>query len=633
MNIPIVTIDFETYYDPQYSLSKITTEEYIRSPLFECIGLSIWLPNAPAPVWYPGETGIPTLQAIDWSTHALLAHHCAFDGSIAAWRYGVHAKLYLDTMSMGQPLFGFTSGVSLAKLSEALQCGVKGDEVVRALGKRLNMFSPQELADYGRYCVNDTVLCRRIFEKLAPLTSSKDLAAIDEELRCFIDPRIMLDAAILKTYHQEIVDLKQANYIWASNLLGLQPEEVQTAIMSNDKLALLLEELGVDPPLKISGTTGKEAFAFAKTDDEFLALREHSDERVQILVECRLGGKSTLAESRALRLLEAAPRGPLPIMLKHYAAHTGRLGGGDAINPQNLPRHVYTGGKLTTRSKLRDAMMAPPGHEFEVGDLSQIEARIVAYIAGQDDVVEAFLAFDEGRGPDIYCVTASGLFGRPITKADAMERQLGKVVRLSLPYGVGVDKLIKTAKKDGVILALPMAQAIHTRFRELSPAILSLWKQAGLGLAALLKGEEFAFGRDECIVVRADGMHLPSGRVLRYPGLECVDGEHGTNQWGKQYSYLNRKKRVKIYPAKVVENFTQSLAGSVCMDAWLRLRGKMKLVMQVHDELLGVVHESQVAAGEALMRAAMTAPVKWLPGMPVACETGHAYRYGEVVKK
>lgn len=621
MPTPIVTLDFETYYAPDFSLSKITMEEYIRSTQFETIGCAIWLPTEAAPRWYSDPLHLEhALHSIDWSTHALLAHNTAFDGAIAAWRYGVHPKLYLDTMGMAQPIFGLTSGVSLASLAKVLELGEKGTEVVHALGKRRANFSPSELAAYGRYCINDTILCRKIYEKLLPMTPMKEILSIDSELRCFTDPRIVLDHSMLTQYHQEVVDHKATNYIWLGNLLDVTPEEVKDTIMSNDKMAKALEELGVDPPRKLSPTTGKLAYAFAKTDADFLALEEHDDERVQLLVKCRLGGKSTLNETRAVRLIEMSLRGPMPALFRHAAAHTGRLGGGDGINMQNLPR----------AGTLRKALCAPPHHLFVGGDLSQIEARILARIAGQEDVTEAFRAYDEGRGPDIYCVTASAFLGRPITKAtDPKERQLGKVIRLALGYGMGEDKFMVTAKRDGVILTSAQASAAHEWFRDASEYIVRLWKAGDKALDKLYAGEEWTFGEDGCIVVRADGMHLPSGRILRYPGLE-----REKNQYGKwDYTYTNRKKRVKVYGAKVVENICQSLAGSVVSDGWLRLRGKMHICLQVHDELVGLVHESQEAEGLEMMHRALTAPVKWLPGLPVACEVGAHQRYGFLEKK
>lgn len=618
--VPVVTIDFETYYDAQYSLSKITTEEYIRSPQFETIGMAIWMPEEPQPKFYSDNMEISrVLWAIDWSTHAVLAHNTAFDGAILGWRYGIHPMLYLDTMSMAQPLFGFTSGVSLAKLAEVLQLGVKGDEVIHALGKRQAQFTPGELHAYGQYCINDTVLCRKIFEHLMPLTPRKELAMIDETLRCFIDPRIVLDKPMLEEHYQQVVDTKAMNYAWASRLLGCEPDDVKTTIMSNEKLAALLRERGVEPPTKLSPTTGKVAYAFAKTDEAFLELKDDPDEAVQLLIECRLGGKSTLAETRALRLIQMADRGALPVYLKYYAALTGRLGGGDAVNMQNLPR----------KSPLRNALMAPPDHVALAGDLAQIEARILAVIARQQDVVDAFRRYDEGRGPDIYCVTASAFLGRKITKADKRERQLGKVIRLALGYGMGVVRFIDTARKDGVVLTPAEAKAAHTWYKDNSEYITRLWRAGDVALKKLLAGEEWSFGVDGCIVVKADGLHLPSGRIIRYPGL----AEESPNEfWRPQYSYLNRKKRVRIFGAKVIENICQALAGSVCADAWLRLRGRMKIVMQVHDELVGVIHESQAEEGCAMMRAAMVQPVKWLPQLPVNCNVGYAKRYGEIEK-
>jgi hypothetical protein len=594
-------------------------EEYIRSPQFETIGCSIWHPGAAQPTWYTDKLNVyRALHSIDWSTCAMLAHNTAFDGAIAAWHFNVHPKLYLDTMGMAQPHYGFTTGVSLAKLAETLKLGAKGDEVKLAIGKRLNMFSAHELATYGVYCNNDNVLCKKIFDELLPLTPRKELASIDEELRCFIEPRIVLDHAMLVDYHQQVQDMKQTNYIWAGNLLGCTADEVKDTIMSNEKMALVLKELGVDPPMKLSPSTGRPAYAFAKTDQEFLELREHEDEAVQLLVACRIGGKSTLAETRAARLIDIALRGMLPVMYKHYAALTGRLGGGDAINMQNLPR----------KSPIRDAMCAPPEHLLTAADLSQIEARILATIAGQMNDVQAFRDYDTGIGPDIYCVTATAFLGRPITKADRKERQLGKVIKLALGYGMGVEKFVATARKDGVVLTLPEAGKAHVWYRDSSPYIKQLWRNADTALAKLLKGEEYAFGINGCIEVRSDGIHLPSGRVLRYPGLDVANA----NEWGKQYTYLNRKKRVKIYGAKVVENICQSLAGSVTADAWLRLRGHVKVVLQSHDELVAVAHQSLKEQTEQRMRAALTAPVKWLPELPVACTIGSADRYGRIEK-
>lgn len=631
--IPIVVLDFETFYAGDYSLSKISTEQYIRDQRFEVIGVGIQMPDEHYPTWYTDPPHLhnaywspPTttkkIESIDWSTHAVLCHNGYFDAAILAWRYGIHPKLILDTMCMGQPTFGFTSGVSLKNLMQQLTIAQKGDEVLRALGKRRKDFTPHELAEYGKYCCNDAFGTKLVFERLVEMTPRKELAFIDEVIRCYTDPRLELNVPVLKDYYDEVVNTKQAHYIWAGNLLGCGPDEVKDLVMSNDKLATILTELGVAPPQKLSPTTGKIAYAFAKTDDEFLALREHEDERVQTLVECRLGGKSTIAETRALRFLQIASRGSMPAYFKYYAAHTGRLGGGDLINLQNLTRS----------SKLRDAIEAQHGHVLVAGDLSQIEARILATIAGQLDIVKAFRDFDAGIGPDIYCVTATSFLGRVITKeSDPDARRLGKVIRLALGYGMGVPKFIITAKRDGVKLTPNQAEIAHKWFRDTNKFIVQLWQSGNTALRKLEAGEEWHFGYNGCIVVKADGIHLPSGRVLRYPGLQSQPGQYGNGSL--EWSYLNRKKRVRIYGAKVIENICQSLAGSVCGDAWLRLRGKMKMVLQIHDELVATVHESQAEEACQLMRDAMNATPEWLPTLPVACEVGYHKSFGKIKKK
>lgn len=626
--IPIVTIDFETYYDGEYSLSKMSTESYIRDSRFETIGCSITLPHEARGKWYVGHDAVKSaLHRIDWDTHAMLAHNNYFDGAIAAWIYDIWPRLYMCSMCMGQPIYGFTTGVSLAKLSEALGVGVKGDEVIRALGKHLADFAPHELAQYGEYCINDGLLSRRCAQKLMPALPLKELLAIDETIRCFTDARLLLDTPMLVDYHQHVKDIKETHYLWACNLLGIDDDadglaldKIRTVIMSNDKLAQLLLEIGCEPPTKLSPATGKPMYAFAKTDDEFLALKDHQDERVQTLVTCRLGGKSTQAETRALKFIEMAERGPMPAYFKYYAAHTGRLGGGDDTNLQNLARG----------SELRNAIMAPPSHVLIGGDLSQIEARIVAWLAQQVDLVQAFRDFDAKIGPDVYCVTASAFLGREVTPDMKDDRRLGKVIALALQYGMGLDRFIITARRDKVTLTPPEAKRASDWFRHSRNRIPILWKQGEHALRALEKGERYAFGPDECIVVEADGIHLPSGRVLRYPGLQSGPSSMfpGMTEW----TYLNRKKRVRLYGAKTIENISQSLAGSVCQDGWLSLRKKLKIVLQVHDELIGMAHETLAQEGCRMMRAALSQEVKYLPGLPVACEVGYAQRFGHIKK-
>jgi DNA polymerase len=153
----IVTIDFETYYDKTYSLSKMTTESYIRDPRFEIIGVGVKINNY-ATDWYSGENFGRVLTGLDYSDKAILAHNAAFDGAILSWKFGIKPKLWLDTLSMARAKVGLIQSISLANLVNAFGLGAKGVEVVNALGKRRAEFTPNELSKYGDYCINDVEL-------------------------------------------------------------------------------------------------------------------------------------------------------------------------------------------------------------------------------------------------------------------------------------------------------------------------------------------------------------------------------------------------------------------------------------------------------------------------------------------
>ena len=399
----IVCIDFETTYDREYSLSKMTTESYIRDPRFQVIGVSIGV-NGEEPEWFTGDGVDAALRRYCNDKCAILCHNTAFDGAILSWHYGIRPTLWLDTMSMARPFHGITTGVSLHSLSKHYSLGEKGTAVANYLGFRFENFTSTMLADYGEYCKQDNRLTYALFKKLAPMVPASEIELIDMTIRMFTEPMFEFDKQILED-HLVDVQAKKERFLVGG---GAPLKEV---LMSNDKFAAALRACGVEPPMKISKTTGKLTYAFAKTDTDFTALRGHTDMRVQFLVAARLGVKSTIEETRTQSFLGIASRGKLPILLNYWGAHPGRFSGGDKVNLQNLPR----GGKI------RDAIKAPAGHKVVVCDSAQIEARLVSYMAKQDDLVQAFR---EGR--DVYSEFATEIFGKPITKKDKIERFIGK---------------------------------------------------------------------------------------------------------------------------------------------------------------------------------------------------------------
>jgi DNA polymerase I-like protein with 3'-5' exonuclease and polymerase domains len=423
-----ITLDFETYYSKDFGLNKLTTEEYIRSDSFEVIGVSVKVDDAPAE-WFSGSHGaIKTyLEQFDWANSALLAHNTMFDGAILAWQYGIVPAMYFDTLCMARALHGVDVGGSLASLVKRYELGEKGTEVINALGKRRADFNEADLARYGDYCKNDTELTYKLFCVLSTQFPESEFELIDMTLRMYTEPVLRIDDALLIARLEEIKQEKQELLTGLREKLGCETEEdVRKKLASNPQFAEVLRKLGVEPPKKISPATGKETYAFAKNDEGFIALSESEDPEVQQICAVRLGTKSTIEESRIERFIDVGARnkGLLPIPLKYYGAHTGRWAGSEAINLQNIPT------RDKKKKALKNALIAPPGHLIINSDSSQIEARVLAWLAGQKDVVQQFR-----DNQDVYSIFASKIYKKEISKANPVERFVGKTC-------VGIGSLV-----------------------------------------------------------------------------------------------------------------------------------------------------------------------------------------------
>ena len=623
----IVTIDFETYYDKDYSLSKMTTEQYVRSPLFEIIGVGIKVNDYPTD-WYSGDNPGKFLKSLDYSKRAILCHNTAFDGAILSWHFGINPRLWLDTLSMARPLHNVTVGGSLAKLVTYYGLGKKGDEVVAALGKRKADFTEADLAQYGQYCINDVNLTKQLFDKMKVGFPSSELLIIDQTLRMYTEPVIELDVPLLQQHLEEVRTRKRTLISDLGHGMGGE-QAVQDMLMSNDKFADYLKRLGVEPPTKISAKTGKESWAFAKTDKGMTDLLEHVDERVQAAVSARLGVKSTLEETRTEALIGVAGRGRLPIMLNYYGAHTGRFSGGDKLNLQNLPSRGNT--------TIRRALKAPAGQMLISCDSSQIEARTVAWVAGQDDLVQAFR---DKR--DVYSEFASEVYGRKITKADKVERFVGKTCVLGLGYGMGAEKFRRTLEIGqggiNVIIDISEAERIVRLYRQKNWKIVQFWQKCGNALKDILYG-----GSNELHPqVRYDkrGIRLPNGFYIQYPALrETANGFMYISDARTYQKAL--KDRVltgappddiawtKVYGGKVTENIVQALAALVIREQMAAVGQHFKVAFQVHDEIIIAVPEDNALADQTKLESLMSTAPKWAPDLPVACESGVAANYGD----
>lgn len=628
----LVVIDFESFYSKDYSLSKMTTEEYIRSAPFQVIGFAYTVDYG-EPIWVTGtDTQIANaLHGLELHKHAVVAHNATFDCAILAFRYGIHPKTIYDTLSMAKPLADVVKGGSLAHLSQKFGLGEKGTELINGLGKRREDFTADELARYAEYCKNDVVLCRTLFHVLQQHSTPQECYVIDMLIRMYTDPVIHLNRDILTSHLANVQRRKELLLSRIDSSIG------RDALMSNPKFAEVLQKLGAKPPTKISPTTGKETWAFAKTDLAFKALEEHDNPLVQAVVAARLGTKSTLEETRTERFIATQMRGPLPIMLNYYGAHTGRASGGEKLNLQNLTRG----------SMLRMSMEGPPGHSVVACDSAQIEARVTAWLAGQRDLVQAF-----HEKKDIYSEFASEVYGEKIDRKWVVLDEngnetfphfeqgfVGKTAILGLGFGCGAKKFLNMLQvKDVHTLDEPACIKVVNVYRSKYSMIAKLWKDANAAIKAMASGYEYHLGVGIQLKCNGDGVHLPNGMIQRYPNLRYLKAD-GDKIKQDGYYYDSRYGPNYIYGPKLVENVVQALArivvfNQMCkIDQHMRRRDsrdgkRFRTALTVHDEVVVICPDEHAAEVKELMVGIMSTPPAWAPDLPIACEAGVGKSYG-----
>lgn len=654
MSLPfkrILVIDAETAWDrKEYTLSKMTTEEYVRDPRFKAWGLC-WkeVGEDAYPMWVRGEAIAEWAEHIDWSTTAVLAHNAQFDVTILSWVYGIQPAFIFDTLSMARALRGIEAGNSLATLAAEFELPPKG-QAVHSTDGILDEISEEIERELADYCAHDTVLCEAIFDRLMPGFPPKELRLIDITLKMYTRPLLELDKGMLQA---AIVEEREAREGLLQRL-GVD----EAALASNDKFAALLEQIGVPPPIKTSKTTGLETYALAKNDALFQALLNSDNEDVMLLCQARLKVKSTSERTRAQRFLDIAHRGRLPVPLSYFGAGTGRwtASKGSAINMQNLKRGSF----------LRNAIMAPKGHLLVAGDLSQIEPRVLGVLSDNTALLEIFRS-----GSDAYAQFGAQMFGIPGLTKDThpVERQAAKSALIGAGYQLGWAsfaaqllvgflgaKPLRYTKEDAKVLgvtgedvrrflewdenlkkleAIPhtcstlelaihclAAKAIIDKYRAASQPVVEFWNLCQeLIEYSLYRGKEY---KHKCITFRKEQIVLPSGMAMRYPDLRQDKDEGGRSQW----SYADGKKRIKLYAGKITNNIVQGTARCVMTDGMLRVAKKYPLVGTVHDELIAVIPEGDEDYAKTWVLAQMTMEPPYLPGIPLDAGVGVHKRYG-----
>lgn len=608
--------DFETYYDTECSLSKLSTREYVHHPDFEVLMCAI-ADHTGHEFVIVGERKLAEYFAtVDWDNTEFVAHNAVFDATVLREVFGYTPARYYCTMMASRPhLVPFARSMALGKLADHLNYPIRKGNFAsaKARGKRLADFTPGELSEYIDYAGADTAICRKLYELTRVELDEDEQLLLHASVRKAVEPVLVANRGLLMMSLRAEVGRKKQ--LFANS--GIDPE----TIMSNAKFAKLLRSLGVDPPMKVSPRTGKSTYAFAKTDTEFLKLQTHRNEQVRLAVECRLNGKSTIEETRLARFINLTAQSNLvPFPLLYYGAHTGRAGGYDKLNMQNL----------TKGSALRQALCAPVGHKLVVSDLSQIEARMVAWLAGVVIMLAAF------RDPtrDVYCEFGTGLrIWGEVTRDTYESRFVSKMGVLSLMYGSGPPRFTEAVNTSGqAAIDLNTARTVVYGYRESYPEIPALWGRYDGALVAMLQGRSVTVGPvrfvggKEALFAGAPHIQLPEGRRIYYPDLR-IDSE-------RQIVYTGNKGETKyLWGGTVLENISQALSQLVIRRAELSVIRKTNYKVwaagQVHDELIYAVPESIVQPFSRLLTKIMVERPPWASALPLACETEVGDNYAD----
>ena len=589
----LITLDFETYYDTTLSLGKMSTVQYVQHDDFKVWGVGVKYNDEPT-TWISEAECKDFLQEIDWENTQLVCHNTLFDAYILTQVFGVYAKYYYDTAAMSRGLFPNESArlkdVSIRLFPQDPSMR-KGEELVNAKGIR--DLNPQLDEEIGSYCIQDVDLTYAIYNKMRHEFPQSELDLMDLTVRMFVEPKLTLDTPLLRVYKQEIAD-ETAQKIENSTT-------TREVLASQQKFAGFLEDLGITVPTKKSPRTGKIIPAFGKNDSAYIQMCNMYPQYKHIW-DGRQAVKSRLEETRAERLIESINSdGSFSVPLRYYAAHTGRFGGSEKINLQNLPRE----------SKIRNAITAPAEKLLYVSDLSNIEARMLAWLSREEDLLTSF-----AHGKDVYSEFASGVYGRPVTKANKLERYVGKTAILGLGYGMGAEKFQYTLKtgSPSVDVTVESARAIVSQYRGTYPNIPRLWNVCKQLLFGMMDRTQYGniYGP---LMISNNAIKLPNGMFLKYPGLRYLNGEFIYN--GRNNSFI------RTHGPRVCENIIQALARIIITDQILEIHktpNQLDVVLTVHDEIICLAKDEKPKETLEKIIAIMKKAPTWCKELPLDAE-------------
>jgi DNA polymerase len=687
-----VVLDFETYYDDEFSLSKLSQEAYVNSEKFVPLICSVigTKPTFTRRTYILDTT--EKLRELSDYLHDLntpdtyfVAHNMAFDGYILRRTFNLTPFRPLCTMAMSRWVGASRlAGESLRSLAKFYELPSKGDYLVNSKGKYLYQMTPEERRAFAQYCAKDTHITYLLFKELVQHMTVQALDFISMTLKMYIEPKLQLSQPLLDQYLKEMLDKQNADWQRLQHLFSFSSrEEFMQYLRSPAKFQTLLERLGVPAPMKVSEarvaarskamiaekqgevTTAhlralKQSImipALAKTDPEFMDLTESANEDVSLLCRARLEHNSSQAVSRAKTFLDIATRGvPLSVPLSPYKAMTGRYsarvgeGKSDATNLQNLP--MRTGGGQA----LRQAIHVPEGYKLVAADSGQIECRMLAYISGQDDILNIFR-----KGECLYSEMAEALSNIPaktIYEGAKLHndqtmfrwRDIGKRLVLGCGYNMSGKRFAELLQNNKVKLSEQADK--HTAkateyvyiYRERFPKIKAFWKECQKVLEDMylrymlpeMYHAQFSFDPFFQVDARrllhadADGMagiivptiYLPNKFPISYIGLDQKDGDYFMKDWRWGHETVS-----KLYGGSITAHLTQGTSFALISHQGLEINKRYPVVGNTHDKWIAMVPAEDVAEAEAYLFKCMTTPATWCRDLPLSCEVSSGTNY------
>jgi len=589
-----IFLDFETYYDKEVSLKKLSTAEYVRHPKFKVLGCGIAIENQ-EPLWYPDYEILDT--SINWTSSKVIAHNCLFDGFILEDHLNIHPAAYACTQTLTRAIIPHLKSYSLAAISKLLNLGEKTDGLQAEGASEAN----------ANYCINDTILCRAIFQKLNPLTTTFERELQSLVLSWGCNAQIHLDIPLLKK--------ELSNRIAERLKLIKDSKYTETRLRSNPQFVEILKTLNLKIPYKISKTTNLKAPALAKNDIEWQTLKSDNPEH-RALFKGREAAASNINITRTERFLNIAQttKNTLPMPLIYYGAHTSRFSGTDKLNVQNLPN--------LRKSNLRRALIAPKDYVILVVDSAQIELRLNAWLCEQNDILEAL-----HKGEDPYIKEAAIQFNIPESEVTKQQRAFGKAITLACGYQMGAYPRFYNFCRGGplgmdpILISKDDAYRTINTYRTSKSKISEHWTKLQ-DLLPVLAAKTGHYKHPKGLIFKHNMIEMPADTLpQQYPNLFQSDDK----EWLYGHNTIH-----KIYGGKLQENIVQKLARDIVMEQILILQSEgFNSVSSTHDEGLFLVHESE--AKNHLKRAikVFSTPPKWCQDVPLSAEGGYDYCYNK----